>query len=67
MAGASYKEQILQQLYKVVLSFELLGNPRDFWKHMATGVTDAFYEPLNGMLEGPEEFAQVAAAGFEPS
>lgn len=30
---------------------------------MATGVTDAFYEPLNGILEGPEEFAQGVLRG----
>lgn len=27
--GASYKEQVLSQLYKVLLSFEVLGNPRE--------------------------------------
>jgi len=63
LVGASYKEQILAQLYKVVLSIDLLGNPRNFWNHMATGVTDAFYEPLNGILEGPEEFAQGVLRG----
>ena len=61
--GASYKEQLLSQLYKVILSFEMLGNPRDFWKRMATGVTDAFYEPLNGIIEGPEAFAEGVLRG----
>ena len=32
--GESYKEQVLAQLYKVLLSFEVLGNPRNLFKKM---------------------------------
>lgn len=48
---------------QVVLSIDLLGNPLNFWNHMATGVTDAFYEPLSAVLSGPEEFAQGVLRG----
>ena len=44
----SYKDQVLAQLYKLLLSFEVLGNPRGLFNRMATGVHDAFYEPLQG-------------------
>ncbi|EOD14033.1 hypothetical protein EMIHUDRAFT_451837 [Emiliania huxleyi CCMP1516] len=53
--GDSYREQLLQQLYKLLLSVELLGNPRGLFQHLATGVTDAFYEPLNGIMRGPDD------------
>ena len=65
--GDSYREQLLQQLYKLLLSVELLGNPRGLFQHLATGVTDAFYEPLNGIMRGPDEFAQgVLRGGSSP-
>ena len=55
--GASYQEQMVTQLYKLFFSIELLGNPRGLFTKMATGVTDAFYEPMAGLVRGPEEFA----------
>ena len=54
---ASYQEQMVTQLYKLFFSIELLGNPRGLFTKMATGVTDAFYEPMAGLVRGPEEFA----------
>jgi len=54
---------LLLQVYKLLLSFEILGNPRGLFKRMATGVTDAFYEPLHGILRGPDEFAQGVLRG----
>ena len=30
---------------------------------MATGVTDAFYEPMQGIMRGPEEFAEGVIRG----
>lgn len=57
------QEQLLTQLHKLVFSFEALGNPRGLFKRMATGVTDAFYEPMQGILRGPDEFAQGVMRG----
>ena len=85
------------QVYSILLSVELLGNPRgcacihlamfssttqvyavsrpwfssillplycrSLFERLATGVTDAFYEPLNGMMRGPDEFAQGVLRG----
>jgi vacuolar protein sorting-associated protein 13A/C len=53
----------LSHRYKVLFSFEVLGNPRGLFSKMATGVTDAFYEPLNGMMLGPEEFVSGILRG----
>ena len=62
--GASYKEQILSQLYKVLLSFEVLGNPRGLFKKMGTGMHDFFYEPLQGfMSDDPAAFERGVQAG----
>lgn len=36
---------------------------RSLFQRIATGVTDAFYEPLNGMMRGPDEFAQGVLRG----
>ena len=61
--GASYQEQMVTQLYKLFFSIELLGNPRGLFTKMATGVTDAFYEPMAGLVRGPEEFAHGVLRG----
>ncbi len=47
----------------MLLSFDVLGNPRGLFKRMATGVSDAFYEPLNGLMQGPEQFAHGVVRG----
>ena len=61
--GASYKEQVLSQLYKVLLSFEVLGNPRGLFTKMGTGVHDFFYEPMVGLFKGPEDFQRGLMRG----
>jgi len=40
-----YKAQLVQQLYKLVGSFEFLGNPVGLVNNLGTGVKDFFYEP----------------------
>ena len=47
----------------MLLSFDVLGNPRGFYKKIASGVNDAFYEPLNALANGPEEFAIALSRG----
>ena len=61
--GAKYKSQMLSQMYKGILSLEALGNPITLFGKLGTGVHDIFYEPLQGMLKGPEEFAQGVHKG----
>jgi hypothetical protein len=50
-------------MYKGILSLEALGNPITFFGKLGTGVHDIFYEPLQCMLKGPEEFAQGVHKG----
>jgi hypothetical protein len=45
--GASYKEQVLAQLYKVLMSFEVLGNPR------ARALSDRSHRRLQPYPTGP--------------
>jgi len=61
--GASYKEQVLAQLYKVLMSFEVLGNPRGLFKNVGTGVRDFFVQPISALGKGPDEFKQAAKRG----
>ena len=41
----------------------MLGNPRGLYKKMSTGVHDFFYEPLAGLLEGPDKFRSGVLKG----
>ena len=61
--GSSYQEQVLSQMYKMLLSFEVLGNPRGLFKKAATGVQDFFYEPIAALNKGPEEFKAAVHRG----
>eukprot|EP00960_Hanusia_phi_P051532 760853-Hanusia_phi.AAC.10 len=53
-----YRTQLIQQLYKLVGSFEFLGNPVGLVNNLGTGVQDFFYEPAQGMMKSPAEFAK---------
>ena len=48
---------------RALRSPQVLGNPRGLFNRMATGVTDAFYEPMQGIMRGPEEFAEGVIRG----
>jgi len=61
--ASSYKEQVLSQLYKALLSLDVLGNPRGLFRKLGTGVQDFFFEPMEGIFKGPEEFKQGVAKG----
>ena len=51
-----YKNQILVQLYKIILNIDLLGNPVNLLEGLGTGIFQLFNEPRKGILKGPEEF-----------
>ena len=56
--------QALRQMYKLVLGLDILGNPFGVIQGLATGVRVFFEEPYNGLIRGPEEFAEGLAGGF---
>lgn len=39
------------QLYKIIGSVDLIGNPLSFVGSLGTGVKDFFYEPAQGLIK----------------
>ncbi|PRP86239.1 vacuolar protein sorting-associated protein 13 family protein, partial [Planoprotostelium fungivorum] len=58
-----YSMQAVRELYKVVGSFDVLGNPVSLVSNLGTGVYDFFYEPAQGLVRSPEDFAHGLAKG----
>lgn len=58
-----YKRQILKQFYVVVLGLDVIGNPVSLAMDIKQGIGDFFYEPINGMIKGPEEAVEGLAVG----
>ncbi|XP_077994048.1 intermembrane lipid transfer protein VPS13A-like isoform X3 [Glandiceps talaboti] len=58
-----YSSQAIKQAYVLVLGLDVLGNPFGFVRGLTEGVTDLFYEPYQGAVQGPEEFAEGLALG----
>ncbi|XP_030829188.1 vacuolar protein sorting-associated protein 13C isoform X3 [Strongylocentrotus purpuratus] len=59
-----YSNQAIKQLYVLVLGLDVIGNPFGFVRGVGTGVKDLFYEPYQGIVQGPEEFAEGVALGM---
>ncbi|XP_071787909.1 intermembrane lipid transfer protein VPS13A-like isoform X9 [Asterias amurensis] len=59
-----YTNQAIKQLYVLVLGLDVIGNPFGFVRGVQTGVVDFFYEPYQGIVQGPEEFAEGVALGM---
>jgi len=51
------------ELYKIVGSLELIGNPVGLFNDLTTGVKDLFYEPASALTRSPEEFSRGLAKG----
>ncbi|GLH16637.1 Vacuolar protein sorting-associated protein 13A [Gryllus bimaculatus] len=58
-----YIGQLLKQLYVLVLGLDVLGNPYGLVLGVAQGVEDLFYEPFQGAIQGPGEFAEGLVLG----
>jgi len=52
-------------MYVLVLGLDVLGNPFGVIRGLATGIEDLFYEPYQGAIQGPEEFAEGLAIGVK--
>ena len=48
-----------------MLGLDVLGNPFGVIRGLATGIEDLFYEPYQGAIQGPEEFAEGLALGVK--
>lgn len=62
-ATAHYVGQALKQLYVLVLGLDVLGNPYGLVVGLTQGVEDLFYEPFQGAIQGPGEFAEGLVLG----
>lgn len=58
-----YTGQALKQLYVLVLGLDVIGNPYGLVIGLKKGVEDLFYEPFQGAIQGPGEFAEGLMIG----
>ncbi|XP_070809810.1 intermembrane lipid transfer protein VPS13C isoform X2 [Pituophis catenifer annectens] len=58
-----YSGQFLKQMYILVLGLDVLGNPFGLIRGLSEGVEALFYEPFQGAVQGPEEFAEGLVIG----
>jgi len=58
-----YTRHLTQQMYKIVGSADFLGNPVGLFNNFSKGFGDFFYEPVHGMVEGPQAFGKGLAKG----
>ncbi|KAG8440222.1 hypothetical protein GDO86_006127 [Hymenochirus boettgeri] len=63
LAVRHYSEQFLKQMYVLLLGLDVLGNPFGLIRGLSEGVEAFFYEPFQGAVQGPEEFAEGLAIG----
>lgn len=52
-------------MYMLILGLDVIGNPVGLLLGIGEGVTDLFYEPFQGAIQGPEEFAEGLALGVK--
>ena len=50
-----YLERMRQNMFTMIGSSNILGNPVNFVSHLGTGVQDFFYKPITGIVKGPLE------------
>ncbi|KAK3913373.1 Vacuolar protein sorting-associated protein 13 [Frankliniella fusca] len=62
-ATMHYTGQLLKQLYVLVLGLDVIGNPFGLVVGLTKGVEDLFYEPFQGAIQGPGEFAEGLMLG----
>ncbi|KFZ60287.1 Vacuolar protein sorting-associated protein 13C, partial [Podiceps cristatus] len=60
-----YSEQLLKQMYVLLLGLDVLGNPFGLIRGLSEGVEAFFYEPFQGAVQGPEEFAEGFVIGVK--
>ncbi|KAJ3291062.1 hypothetical protein HK104_006345 [Borealophlyctis nickersoniae] len=59
-----YSQEIVSQLHKVIGSADVLGNPVGLFNNVSSGVSDFFYEPLQGFeITRPQDFGIGVAKG----
>jgi len=64
-AQMHYRGQLIKQFYVLVLGLDVLGNPYGLVVGITEGVQDLFYEPFQGAIQGPGEFAEGLVLGVK--
>lgn len=57
-ATTHYAGQAIKQAYVLVLGLDVIGNPYGLVVGTMKGIEDLFYEPFQGAIQGPGEFAE---------
>ena len=60
-----YLHSAFRQLYKIVGSLELVGNPYGLLNSLSVGVVDFFYEPAHAIITSPTEFRKIGKGVFK--
>jgi hypothetical protein len=55
--------QLKSQVFRLLGSAEMLGNPVGLFRNVGRGVKAFFYEPIQGLMRSPEEFAGGLSSG----
>jgi len=58
-----YVSQLIKNSYAIFGSLDFLGNPLRLAKTMGTGFKDFFFEPTQGLMSSPEDFAKGLSKG----
>ncbi|XP_076183155.1 vacuolar protein sorting 13C isoform X2 [Ptiloglossa arizonensis] len=64
-ATMHYVGQAIKQAYVLVLGLDVIGNPYGLVVGTMKGIEDLFYEPFQGAIEGPGEFAEGLLLGVK--
>ena len=58
-----YTSQAIKQAYVIIFGLDVIGNPFGLVVGVTQSVEDLFYEPFQGAVEGPGEFAEGLVIG----
>ena len=58
-----YSSQAVKQIYVFIFGLDVIGNPYGLVVGVGRSVEDLFYEPFQGAVEGPSEFAEGLVIG----
>ena len=61
--GTHYVSQFTQHFFSIIGSLAIFNGPADFLANVGTGVRDFFYEPINGLVHGPDKFVEGLETG----
>lgn len=58
-----YTSQAIKQAYVIIFGLDVIGNPFGLVVGVTRSVEDLFYEPFQGAVQGPSEFAEGLVIG----